>query len=108
MYRFTHNFKRFSTGAHKETLLEHMNTNGKSYSIMAGLIAAGLGGLNYLVGLQMKPLQVEIKALEKTMNEMKNEQKQDMKELKSLLTPLVVQVQVNKERYDDLNKKLSS
>ena len=109
MYRFAHIFRRFSTGIEqKETFLEHLNTNGKSYSIMGGLIGAGLAGLHYMVGLQMKPLQVEIKSLEKNMNEMKTQLKQDMKELKDLLTPLLVQVQVNQQRFDDLNKKLST
>ena len=48
------------------------------------------------------------------MNEFKNEvkeqlkksQEQNMKEFKDLLIPVMVQVQVNKERFQDLNKKL--
>ena len=134
MYRFTTKLRRFSTGAQqKESLLEHLNTHGKGYSIMVGLIAAGLGGLNYVVGIQMEPLKVEIHGIkeglkelksqmkeseqrqDKKLNELKaqmkeSEQRQDksMNELKSLLTPLVIQVQVNKERFEDLNKKISS
>ncbi|KAI8891535.1 hypothetical protein BC833DRAFT_613721, partial [Globomyces pollinis-pini] len=113
MYRFPHNFKRFSTGTQqKQTVLEHLNTNGKDYSIMVGLIAASLGGLNYLMGLQMIPLQVEIHGIKEELKELRigikgelkelriqikdSEQRQDknMKELKSLLAPLVVQVEL--------------
>ncbi|KAJ3257299.1 hypothetical protein HK103_004853 [Boothiomyces macroporosus] len=73
-----------------------------------GLIAAGLGGLNYVVGLQMKPLQVEMHELKNKLIELEQRNAKSFEKLEKLLTPLIVQVQVNKERYEDLNKKVSS
>jgi hypothetical protein len=43
---------------------------------MVGLIAAGLGGLDYIVGLQMKPLQVEIHEIKEEFKELKSQMKE--------------------------------
>jgi hypothetical protein len=117
MYRFCHSFKRFSTGTEKkETFLEHLKSNETGYSVLIGIIVAGLGGLNFVVGLQMKHLQVEIQSLEKNTEVEFRGIKEELKDLKThikdseqrqeLLTPLLVQVGMNKEKLNDLNKEL--
>lgn len=107
MYRLLSLSKRFYTGSSStttETILDHFNRNGKGYSFMAGLIASGLAGMNYMVGLQIKPLQGEVHEIKSQLTEMKNQQREDMTELRSLLQPLITQVQVNQQRFEKYNK----
>jgi membrane protein insertase Oxa1/YidC/SpoIIIJ len=106
-----------TTSKETETFMEQMKEHGKTYSIITGLFATAVAGVNFLVGFQIKPLQVEIskmnvniKELKTQMNvdikELKNQRNEDMKELRGLLSPLLVEVKVNKELYENMSKRV--
>ena len=86
MYRILDLYRRFyssntnSSQSH-ESFLEHLAKYGRTYSVIAGIVGSGLVGLNFVIGIHVKPLEREMRRFEKNMTDLKSDLKDNISDL---------------------------